>query len=129
MAVTTIIENMVAAQALPPTLAVFIPSVERDAEYIGRKQTRFINALADELVPLIRKRYGSAPAPSRCGTIGISSGGDIALASVSAWPDVFGVRDVGTITPVLSSLLTCTTIRSAADIPSLSAVRPFRYCL
>ncbi|MBP1655588.1 MAG: putative esterase [Bacteroidetes bacterium] len=107
MAVTTILENMLAARELPPVVAVFVPPVERSAEYAGAKLTPFINALADELVPMIEQRYPVAPVSAKRGTMGISHGGHVAIAAGLARPDVFGLcsGQSPTITPILSVLL------------------------
>lgn len=107
MAVTSVLDNMRAEGEIPPVVAVFVPPVERNAEYAGAKLTGFINALADELVPMIERRYPVARASARRGTMGISHGGHVAIAAGLARPDVFGLcaGQSSTITPVLSVLL------------------------
>ena len=107
MSVTTILENMIADGSMVPAIAVFVPFVERDQEYLGPKHTRYVNTLADELVPLIDGRYRTAKGPQRRGTMGISNGGHLALAMGLARPDVFGAcaGQSSTITPVLNALL------------------------
>lgn len=120
--VTTILDNMRAEKRLPPVLAVFVPSMERGEEYAGRKVIRYTNALADELVPLIEKRYGTARNPKLRGTMGISLGGHMALAAGLLRPDVFGAcaGQSSAITPLLSALL---------DVRKRSARLPRDYAL
>jgi enterochelin esterase-like enzyme len=107
LAVTPTLDNMLAKGEIPPVVAVFVPPVERYAEYAGAKLTAFINALADELVPMIEQRYPVARASAQRGTMGISHGGHVAIAAGLARPDVFGLcaGQSPTITPILSVLL------------------------
>ena len=107
MSVTLILENMIADGSMVPVIAVFVPFVERDAEYLGLKHTRYANCLADELVPMVDGRYRTARDPQRRGTMGISNGGHLALAMGLARPDVFGAcaGQSSTITPVLNALV------------------------
>ncbi len=107
MFVTTIMENMIADRALGPAIVVFVPPAERHEEYLGGKQIRYANVLADELVPLIDRRYRTAAAPQQRATMGISNGGHIAFVAGLARPDVFGScgGQSSTITPVLSVIL------------------------
>ncbi|MCC6396420.1 MAG: hypothetical protein IT282_05335 [Bacteroidetes bacterium] len=114
MCVTTILENMIADGSMVPVIAVFVPFVERNEEYLGPKHTRYVNALADELVPMVDGRYRTAREAQRRGTMGISNGGHLALAMGLARPDVFGAcaGQSSTITPVLNAL-TDMRLRSA----------------
>jgi enterochelin esterase-like enzyme len=91
LSLTTIADNMIGAGEVPPFVAVFVPSVERGDEYAGIKQVRYLNALADELVPLIEKRYGTTRDPFRRASMGISGGGHFALLSPLMRSDVFGL--------------------------------------
>ena len=105
--ITNILDNMIAAQTIPPLVAVFVPPVDRGQEYVGEKEVRYIRAFCDELVPLIDRRYRTARTPVRRGVMGISSGGYIALAMVLARTDVFhfAAGQSSTITPTLSQML------------------------
>lgn len=88
---TVAADNMIAAREIPPFIAVFVPSVDRVDEYRGVKQVRYLDALADELVPLIERRYGTARDPFRRASMGISNGGHFALLSTLLRDDVFGL--------------------------------------
>jgi enterochelin esterase family protein len=91
LSLTTIADNMIAAAEVPPFIAAFVPAVERGPEYLGLKLPRYLNALADELVPMIQRRYGTARDPFRCASLGISNGGHVALLSPLLRGDVFGL--------------------------------------
>lgn len=86
-----ILDNMLFEGQLPPIVAVFVPPAERDEEYMNLKQAEFIDALADDLVPLITRRYHTALSPSERGITGISNGGHAALMAGLARNDVFGL--------------------------------------
>ncbi len=86
-----ILDNMLFEGQLPPIVAVFVPPAERNEEYMDLKQADFIDALADELVPLITRRYHAALSPSERGIAGISNGGHAALMAGLARNDVFGL--------------------------------------
>jgi enterochelin esterase family protein len=90
LSLTTIADNMIAAGEVPPFIAVFVPPGERVPEYRGFKEVRYMNALADELVPLIERRYGTARDPFRRACLGISDGGHCALLAPLVRGDVFG---------------------------------------
>lgn len=102
-----ILDNMIHARLLPPLIAVLVPPVERRAEYVGRKQVLFRDALAGELVPIITARYGASTSAARRGIIGISNGGHAALAAGLARPEVFGLcaGQSSTITGALDQLV------------------------
>ncbi len=90
LGLTTIADNMIAAGEVPPFIAVFVPPGQRVQEYRGDKEVRFVNALADELVPLIERRYGTARDRFRRACLGISDGGHGALLAPLLRGDVFG---------------------------------------
>ncbi|HAP35050.1 MAG TPA: hypothetical protein DCQ28_03585 [Bacteroidetes bacterium] len=104
--VPTIIDNLIAAKKIEPIIAVFIPPVRREEEYIRNSGDRFVNFLCDNLVSKIDKRYKTDSSPYKRAMMGISAGGHIALYTVIRRPDVF--QNVGgqssAITPWLCSL-------------------------
>jgi enterochelin esterase-like enzyme len=103
-----IADNLQADAKLPPVMFVFVPPVERDAEYVGLKTTAFISAFCDELVPLIDSRYHTATDPRRRGVMGISNGGHIALTTAIVRPDRFQLvaGQSSTISGILRTALT-----------------------
>lgn len=90
LSLTTIADNMIAAGEVPPFIAAFVPPGMRVPEYRGVMEVRYINALADELVPLMERRYGTARDRSRRACLGISDGGHCALLAPLVRGDVFG---------------------------------------
>ncbi len=115
-----ILDNLIADGRVAPLLAVFIPPVEREAEYVGDKRKAFSAALCNELVPLIERRYGTARDPAKRAMMGISNGGHISLATVLARHDVF--RNVAGqssfITPYLHDL-----VDTAANFPGVATLK------
>lgn len=91
LSLTAIADTMIAAGEVPAFIAVFVPAVERVPEYRGLKEVRYLNALADELVPLIENRYGTAHDPYRRAVLGGSDGGHCALLAPLLRGDVFGL--------------------------------------
>lgn len=103
---TVILDNLIADHRIPPVLAVFIPPVDREGEYMFYKRDRFVRFLADELVPLIDGVYRTDRAPQRRAMVGISAGAHLALYAVMARPDIFGNAGAQSypLTPELRSL-------------------------
>jgi enterochelin esterase-like enzyme len=91
LSLTAIADNMIAAGEVPPFIAVFVPAVDRVAEYRGLNEVRYLNAIADELVPMITKRYGASRDPFRHAMLGSSDGGHFALLAPLLRSDVFGL--------------------------------------
>lgn len=116
----TVLDNLIANRAIKPVLAVFVPPVEREYEYVGRKQRKFTKALCNELVPLIDRRYHTSRKPDERAMMGISNGGHLALATVLKRPDVFlkAAGQSSTMTPQLDEIL-----ENAVEHPPLH--RPF----
>ncbi len=112
------IDNLIADGALPPIIAVFVPPVEREEEYAGRKLPEFIDAICDQLVPLIDTTYRTACEPGKRGVMGISSGGHVALMAAILRPETFACAagQSSQITPALRVALSlrqhCTPLPS-----------------
>ncbi|MCB9013458.1 MAG: esterase family protein [Bacteroidales bacterium] len=84
-----VLDNMIADEKIPPLVAVFLPPKQRSFEYMPGKKHAFLNALCDELVPLIDQNYHTSALPEKRGIAGISAGGHMALMTVLSRPDVF----------------------------------------
>jgi len=84
-----VMDNLIADRKIQPALVVFIPPGDRFAEYLGANDLQFINAICDEFVPLIDRKYKTDPVPAKRGIAGISAGGHLALLSLFTRPDVF----------------------------------------
>lgn len=87
--VPAILDNLIADGMIEPVIAVFIPPVDREGEYVGSRKDQFVSYLTDEIVPLIDHLYRTAPIPEKRAMTGISAGGQISLYTVLKRPDIF----------------------------------------
>jgi len=117
----TVLDNLIADRKIKPVIAVFIPPVQREVEYIGWRQREFTQMLCDELVPLIDRTYRTSRKSEDRAMMGISNGGHVSLATVLKRPDVFlnAAGQSSTITPQLLEILDCT-------VGHLSSHKPFK---
>jgi enterochelin esterase family protein len=83
-----ILDNLLAAKKIPPTIAVLVGNVDRNKE-LGC-HAPFADFLANELVPWVRGEYGVAKDPSRVIVAGSSFGGLAASYAAFKHPEVFG---------------------------------------
>jgi enterochelin esterase family protein len=89
MSYPVILDNLIADNKIKPVIAVFIPPADRYSEFMGNDHKPFMNAICDELVPLIDREYKTACDPKNRGIAGISAGAYLALLTVLSRPDVF----------------------------------------
>jgi len=75
---------------IEPTLAVFVPPVDRRGEYVGGRRAAFTRFIIEELIPWVDKHYRTDPRPARRAVLGASNGGDISLWLGVSHPEVFG---------------------------------------
>lgn len=100
------LDRLIGARVIPPVVAVFIPPINRTAEY-GRNP-----ALADfvalEVVPFVREIYGTDDAPGRTAVMGVGTGAVAAFYTALRHPDVFGlaVAQSPALTPADEEALT-----------------------
>jgi len=87
MSYPTVLDNLIASHKIEPVLAVFIPPADRYSEFLGPLQDAFMNAICDELIPAIDRKFKTACDPRRRGITGISAGGHLALLTVFSRPD------------------------------------------
>ena len=86
--VPTILDNMLADGAIPPTVAVMIDQRERTRElYLNPS---FADFVAGELVPWVRRRYRVTRSPRGAVVGGLSLGGVAAAYTALRHPSVFG---------------------------------------
>lgn len=89
MQIPAALDNL-AAQGLPPVAAVFVDVIDgatRGRELPGSAD--FADALATELLPVLRERFGAVP-PARVVVAGQSFGGIGAMNVATLHPEVFG---------------------------------------
>ncbi len=87
MSYPTVLDNLIASHKIEPVLAVFIPPADRYSEFMGPLQESFMNAICDELIPAIDRKFKTACDPRKRGITGISAGGHLALITVFSRPD------------------------------------------
>jgi enterochelin esterase family protein len=85
-----VLDYLTANNKIQPTLGVFVPPVNRDAEYVGDQQNQYAAFIATELIPWIDLRYPTSRDPLKRATVGVSNGGNIALWICNIYPNKFG---------------------------------------
>ena len=83
-----ILDNMIASGAIPPVIAVFLESPDREKEFPPNDE--FQAYVGKVLMPQIRKRYRASRDPSRSAVLGSSYGGLAATYTAIKHPDLFG---------------------------------------
>jgi len=84
-----VLDNLIAERKIVPIVAVFIPPVDRDEEYVWTKNDMFFSALTQEILPLISKRYKVTSQARNRAIMGVSNGGHLALAIGFVHPELF----------------------------------------
>lgn len=74
-----------------PVIAVFIPPVNRTAEYAGGSQDAFTDFIMEEVIPFIDSEYRSIADPASRATLGPSYGGNISLYLGVTHPEMIGL--------------------------------------
>lgn len=85
-----VLDNLIHAGRIPPLIAVFVPPVNRTAEYAGSSIDDFAQFIARDLIPAIDRGYRTLQSPASRAVIGSSNGGNIALYLAMQYPEVFG---------------------------------------
>ncbi|HVY79732.1 MAG TPA: alpha/beta hydrolase-fold protein [Steroidobacteraceae bacterium] len=83
-----ILDNMIAAHAIAPVVAVFLESPDRDHEF--PPNDAFQRFVGEELLPQLRKHYRLSRDPRRNAVLGSSYGGLAATYTAFKHPSVFG---------------------------------------
>ena len=74
-----VIDYLISQNRIQPIIAIFVPPVNRTAEYAGNQMTQFSSFLVNEVMPSIDARYRARRNPASRATLGASNGGNIAL--------------------------------------------------
>ncbi|HAV23038.1 MAG TPA: hypothetical protein DCX46_06020 [Bacteroidetes bacterium] len=85
-----VLDYLIHRARIKPVIGVFVPPVNRDAEYWDYQQTQFASFICNELVPVIDAKYRTLTSPNDRATVGISAGSVVALHIAYHHPDVFG---------------------------------------
>ena len=106
-----ILDNLIAQKKIVPVIAVFIPPVARQYEYLTAGRNKYVDVLCNELVPLIDRSFRTARVPEKRAMMGISNGGHLSLYTVISRPDLF--HNAGGQSPTISPELLDLTRRQA----------------
>ena len=87
---TNILDYLIAQHQMAPVIAVFVPPVDRSAEYAGARIDLFTAFIITELMPVIDKRYRTSKDPAKRAMAGASDGGNISLYIGMKHPEQFG---------------------------------------
>ena len=83
-----ILDNMIAAKAIPPIVTVFMESPDRDVEFTPNDD--FQKFIGTELLPQLRKHFRLSRDPSRNAVLGSSYGGLASAYTGLMHPELFG---------------------------------------
>jgi len=102
--VNNILDYLIFYHEIEPVIGVFVAPVDRESEYDGNKKDAYTTFIADELMPVIDQKYTTSKNPHKRATIGISSGGNIALYIGMKHPGAFGkiAAQSSNVEPIIS---------------------------
>ena len=83
-----ILDNLIAHELVPPTIAILIDAVDRERELMLERA--FIDVVAQEIVPFVQCRHRATADPRATVVGGFSAGGVAAVRSAHLHPDVYG---------------------------------------
>jgi len=89
-AVQNILNYLIAHRQIAPLVGIFVPPVDRTAEFLGGKREAYRKFIIDEVMPAMEHRYRLDPNPDKRGMIGVSNGGNISLYIGMKNPESFG---------------------------------------
>ena len=85
-----IFDYLISEHLMTPVIGVFVPPVDRTAEYSGSKIDQFTEFIISELMPVIDAKYKTSNHPARRAMAGASNGGNISLYIGMKHPEHFG---------------------------------------
>jgi enterochelin esterase-like enzyme len=118
MGMPQVLDRLIAAKAVPPTIAVFVEPGERQEEY--SRNARWRAFVATELVPAVDKRFRTFPAPEQRAIFGSSLSAYGAVDLAVEYPSVFGL--CAALAPPLQSATVITNQAKGRD-----AIRGVRF--
>jgi len=95
------LDYLIAEEKIKPTIAVFVPPVDRTPEYAEEKQDAFTSFIIDEVMPWINTKYRTINEASSNAVIGSSLGGNISLWIGMNHPEIFG--HAGSFSPYIEN--------------------------
>lgn len=87
---TNILDYLIARRRMAPVIALFVPPVDRNAEYAGAQMNAFYAFIVDELLPFVDRSYRIKRTPADRATIGASNSGNMSLWLGLHYPETFG---------------------------------------
>lgn len=99
-----ILDYLISEHLMAPVIGVFVPPVDRTAEYAGSKSEKFTAFICSELMPAIDARFKTSRDPARRAMAGASDGGNISLYIGMKHPEQFGriAAQSSDVIPVIS---------------------------
>ncbi|MCX6243213.1 MAG: alpha/beta hydrolase-fold protein [Bacteroidetes bacterium] len=89
-AINNILDYLIAQHKITEVIAVFVPPVSREPEFIGNKVNAYCSFFVDELIPEIDRKFTTSKDPHHRAVGGVSNGGNISLYLGLIHPEVFG---------------------------------------
>lgn len=85
-----VLDFMIHQKRIEPTIAVFVPPVNRTSEYAGSQQNKFTKFIIEEIIPWVDARFRTMATPEKRAVLGASYGGNISLWLGMNHPEIFG---------------------------------------
>jgi enterochelin esterase family protein len=87
---TEIFDYLIENKKCSPFIAVFVPAVNRKAEYAGNQINTFTDFIAKDIIGWVEKNYPIRPEARYRAVAGASDGGNISLYCAMKYPNIFG---------------------------------------
>jgi enterochelin esterase family protein len=84
------LDFLTSERRIRPVIVVFVPPVNRSAEYAGSQMAQFTAFVVSELMPFVDARFRTRRSPAQRATLGASNGGNISLWLAVTHPELFG---------------------------------------
>ncbi len=84
------LDYLIARRRMAPVIGVFIPPVDRTAEYAGHLMGSYHTFITEEVLPFVDQRFRTRTTYADRATVGVSNGGNIALWLGLTYPEKFG---------------------------------------
>ncbi len=89
-AARNVLDRLISGRRIEPLIAIFVPPVDRNAEYAGDRAGAFGDFIAHEMLGWVDRRFRTLRDARRRAVIGASNGGNAALRLGLTYPDLFG---------------------------------------
>jgi enterochelin esterase-like enzyme len=89
--VNNTLDYMIYKQEIQKVIAVFVPPVDRESEFAGKKMDDYTAFVVDEVMPVIDQNYTTSKDPHERAVAGISNGGNISIYMAMKHSVNFGI--------------------------------------